>query len=145
MVSCLTNRTEHKEQCAVFEWAGLMSNEYPELDLMFAIPNGGARPYKISETPKGDVRYSFEGRKLKKEGVKEGVPDIFLPAPKGDYHGLFIEMKRHGGGVVRKSQRAWLTNLAQQGYFVVVCKGSDAALRVLKGYMALKKGQTLTF
>ncbi|MCA1786011.1 MAG: hypothetical protein LC657_08525 [Desulfobacteraceae bacterium] len=54
-------------------------------------------------------------------------------------------MKRHGGGVVRKNQKKWLTNLAQQGYYVVGCKGSDAALRVLKGYIGLEKDQILTF
>jgi len=69
MGSCSTGRTEHEEQCAVFEWAGLMSNQFPELELMFAVPNGGVRPHKFSGSSKKGDRYSVEGRKLKKEGV----------------------------------------------------------------------------
>jgi uncharacterized protein YcgL (UPF0745 family) len=145
MGSCSTGRTEHEEQCAVFEWAGLMSNQFPELELMFAVPNGGVRPHKFSGSSKKGDRYSVEGRKLKKEGVKKGVPDIFLPVPKGVYHGLFIEMKRRRGFSVKADQEAWLKNLAHQGYFVVVCKGSDAALKVLRGYLALQKHESLTF
>jgi hypothetical protein len=141
----LTKRSEHQEQCAVFDWAELMANQYPELDLMFAIPNGGVRPCNVANTPKGAFRYSVEGKKMKQEGVKKGVPDILLPVPKGIYHGLFIEMKRSHGGVIREEQDTWLKNLAQQGYFVVVCKGANAAMKVLKGYLSLEKYKTLTF
>ena len=33
--------SEHDDQCALFQWADMMAQQYPELDLMFAIPNGG--------------------------------------------------------------------------------------------------------
>lgn len=33
-----------------------------------------------------------------------GVPDIFLPAPRGGYAGLFIEMKRRKNGRVSIDQ-----------------------------------------
>src|SRR5690349_23481389 len=36
---------------------------------------------------------SKERMMLVAEGLKKGVPDICLAAPKGVYHGLYIEMK----------------------------------------------------
>lgn len=65
--------TEHWEQVQLFEW----SENLPELKLMHAIPNGGKR----------DIRVAL---KLKEEGVKPGVPDIFLPLSRGGKHGLYI-------------------------------------------------------
>ena len=35
--------TEEQEQAAVFEWVTIMRNQYPELDMLFHIPNGGLR------------------------------------------------------------------------------------------------------
>lgn len=47
---------------------------------LFAIPNGGARNIIVAA-------------KLKAEGVISGVWDMFLAVPKGNYGGLFIEIK----------------------------------------------------
>ena len=83
--------TEHDEQAALFQWAELMAAQIPELRLMFAIPNGGHRHIGVA-------------RKLKAEGVKPGVPDIFLPVARNKFHGLFIEMK-FGRGRLTKEQK----------------------------------------
>jgi hypothetical protein len=72
--------SEHDEQVNLFHWADIMSPQYPELALLHAIPNGGKRNINVA-------------RKLKEEGQKAGVPDICLPVPRGEYHGLYIEMK----------------------------------------------------
>lgn len=34
---------EADEQKKLFRWADFMKTEYPELDMMFHIPNGGSR------------------------------------------------------------------------------------------------------
>ena len=34
------------------------------------------------------------GGRLRAEGLKSGVPDLCLPSAHGEYHGLYIEMKR---------------------------------------------------
>lgn len=75
---------EHRIQAALFKWSRLASSRYPGLRLMFAIPNGGARD-------------AITGAMLKAEGVKPGVPDIFLPVPVNGFHGLFVEMKTLSG------------------------------------------------
>ena len=72
--------TESQLQIQIFEWAQLMTGKYPELSLLYHIPNEGKRSI-------------YYGAKLKREGLKSGVPDICLPIPKGQYGGLYIELK----------------------------------------------------
>jgi hypothetical protein len=57
---------EADEQKKLFRWVDFMKTEYPELDMMFHIPNGGSRN-------------KLEAANLKKQGVRAGVPDICLP------------------------------------------------------------------
>ena len=110
--------TEHWEQVQLFQWA----SNYRELDLMHAIPNGGKR----------DIRVAL---KLKEEGVKAGVPDIFLPLPMGGKHGLYIEMKRRKYGRVSPDQLQWLDALMRQGYMCAVCHGWEMARDVIVEYL----------
>lgn len=115
--------TEAQEQSALFEWAARMQGKYPALRYMFAIPNGGSRNL-------------IEARHLKEQGVKAGVPDIFLPSPAGMYCGLFVEMKRQKGGTVRPEQREWLIELNRAGYKAVVARGFDEARQIILEYLA---------
>lgn len=117
--------TESAEQQALFAWAALQACKYPELRLLFHVPNGGKR--SISEA----VRF-------KAEGVKAGVPDLFLPVARGGFHGLFIELKA-SRGKVSALQNEWLTALAGQGYRAEICFGSEEARGVLTGYLKLGK------
>jgi hypothetical protein len=82
---------------------------------------------------------------MKDEGVRKGVPDLCLPVPMWGrytddgqidwYHGLFIEMKKEKGGTVSKEQKEWIELLKKQGYRVEVCKGYEAAVKVLEDYL----------
>lgn len=114
--------TENQEQAMLFEWARLMEHKHPELKLLFAIPNGGYRPPKTAAI-------------LKATGVKSGVPDICLPVPRGEYNGLYVELKRRKGGALSANQRIWLKNLNEQGYRAVCCKGFEAALNEILTYL----------
>ena len=116
-------RTEAQEQEAVMRWAEMSTGRYPELALLFHIPNGGSRK---------DAR---EGAHFKKLGVKAGVPDLFLPVARGAYHGLFIEMKREKGGRVSDDQEAWLLALSSQGYATFVANGYEEARQMLEVYL----------
>lgn len=122
--------TEDEEQRRLFQWARMMSGRYPELTLMFHIPNGGSRR-------------RVEAAILKGMGVKSGVPDIFPPAGKLGKHGLFIEMKRRKGGSLSEEQHVWLCALATQGYAVCVCKGYDEAIEQIKAYLGIPRLQGL--
>ena len=117
----MSRNEEHRIQAAFFKWAKYASGRHPGLKLMFAIPNGGARS-------------AVTGAMLKAEGVKPGVPDIFLPYPVGDYHGLFIELKTAKGRPTPE-QREWLMRLSNRGYAAVVCHGLDEAIDTATRYV----------
>ena len=115
-------QTEHVEQANLIQWAGLASCKYPELRLLYAIPNGGNR-------------HPVTAAKLKAEGVRAGVPDLCLPVPRGTYAGMYIELKRRKGGTVSAEQRVWMEELTQQRYRVEVCKGWEAARDAIVRYL----------
>lgn len=114
--------TEAQEQSLLFKWAAYR----PELALMFAIPNGGTRD-------------KIEAAHLKKQGVKRGVPDLFLPVAHGAYYGLFIEMKREGGRV-SPEQKEWIARLNENGYRAVVCFGFEKAREEIEAYLRGEHG-----
>ena len=115
--------SEHQEQCRVIAWADAMSRRFPDLWLLHAIPNAGKR------TP-------VTGSRMKKEGLRRGVPDLDLPVSRGTYIGLRIEMKKiEGGDLKDPDQMEWQRRLALAGHCVVVCKGADAAIKVIEWYL----------
>ena len=114
--------SEEQEQAAVFEWVVLMRNQYPELDCIFHIPNGGWRSKP-------------EAVRFKRIGVKPGVPDLFLPVARGGWHGLFIEMKRRKGGRLSAEQAEWIKALEGQMYRAVVCHGAEEACDEIYRYL----------
>lgn len=96
---------------------------WPELALLYAVPNGGKRSRKTAAD-------------LKAEGVKPGVPDYCLPVPRGGHHGLYLELKRLRGGRVEPEQREWLAALVANGYRAEVARGWEQAWAVLRDYLA---------
>lgn len=123
-VKILSNpKTEAQHQMNVINWSILHTSEWPELALLHHIPNGGTRD-------------AVEGRHLKQAGVKAGVPDLCLPAAKGKYHGLYLEMKTETGRPTAE-QKWWGEQLVQQGYMWEVCYGWQSAVRALEWYLSL--------
>lgn len=92
---------------------------------------------------------------MKQEGLRTGVPDVFLPVPApvwgfapNEYHGLYIEMKRPDArhkrkkpahkwdtGGVDPDQVEWLNALEAQGYKCVVCYSWDEAAKEIYYYL----------
>lgn len=116
-------RSEATEQMRVIDWCRWHENRYPALQLIHHIPNGGSRN-------------TLEAANLKAEGVKAGVPDLFLPVPLGEYHGLYVEMK-WGKNKTTEKQNWWLEHLAQQGYKTDVCYSAEAALIRITKYLGI--------
>jgi hypothetical protein len=113
--------TEADEQKALMQWAKWQEGRYPELKLLYHCPNGG-------------TRNKLEAANLKRQGVKAGVPDLFLPVPRSPKHGLFIEMKV-GRNKCTDNQKKWIRNLLEQGYEVKVCYSCEEAIQVIKKYL----------
>lgn len=112
---------EDGNQEALFHWASFHTQIMPELEYMHHVPNGGKRDALTAIT-------------LKRRGVKAGVPDIVLPAPRAGFHGLYIELKA-GKNTTTEKQKAWLRYLAEQGYYTAVCFGWQIAADLITTYL----------
>lgn len=114
--------SEHAEQVALIGWAALNESRWPELRLLFAIPNGGKR---------GIVTAVM----IKREGGRSGIPDLFLPVCRSGFFGLFIELKRETGSRLAPNQEWWFDQLTRQGYAVCVAHGAHEATQIITSYM----------
>lgn len=165
--------TEHGLQTSLFQWANMAANfgltaandkeaytikgnalanldqyddRIPELKYMHAIHNQGH----------GDV---VRGLRAKAEGLKKGVPDIFLPiridcqshifketlaldvfadVEVWLYSGLYIELKKPKVGKVSTTQEDWQAFLRKQGFVCEICYGWIEAKDLIFKY--LKEG-----
>lgn len=124
--SAVSVPTESVEQQCLFRWAAFQIGRYPELKLLYHVPNGGSRK-------------KSEAGRFKAEGVKAGVPDLCLPVARGGYHGLYIELKRLKHSKTSEDQKAWIAQLNEQGYCAVVCKGWEAAAKVITEYLNMEE------
>ena len=126
----VTDESGHQE--AIFSWCDYNRMRYPELALLYHVPNGGKRD-------------AATARALKRQGVKAGIPDLVLPVARKGYNGLYIELKAPGGKL-EQSQIDFMQALELQGYFVRVCVGWLAAVQTLGAYLdeAATEAQPLT-
>lgn len=119
--------TEAEEQAAVVSWCRMLVMMWPELDLVYHIPNEGKRGVKARAEQKA-------------AGLRPGVCDLFLPVARCGFHGLYVEMKALDG-VMSKEQREFMTAVQKQGYFSCACFGADAGIRVIEAYMREQLGR----
>lgn len=127
--------TEHQIQCAIVEWAANTNLPFGKRkigDFLLAIPNGGNRSIT-------------EALRLKKEGVKKGVSDLFLSFPLWrdgymvDFYeacGLWIEVKSKKGKL-SKSQEDWIVLMIAHGYEARVVYSVDQGIQVIKDYLGM--------
>lgn len=114
------------------------------LEWIHAIPNGGAR---------GDdaKTRAIRGGALKAEGVRSGVPDVFLPWPACDrsgiiYCGLYIEMKKPDLKPKKEGSKGGLSDeqiefskyAKNNSYGWIVCYTWREAVEAIKSYIAFK-------
>lgn len=115
---------EEEEQIMLFSWAETVEAQHPELRLLFHIPNGGKRG-------------KAEAARFKRAGVRAGVSDLFLPVPRGRFHGLWIEMKAMDGRT-SEEQLNWLTEMGLQGYATTICYGFVHARETILRYLEVE-------
>ena len=115
---------EHKEQAHLIQWADtVITQQHPNAGKLFAIPNGGHRNKHVA-------------LKLKEEGVRAGVLDLFFPEARGGYFGLWIEMKVRPNKPTLE-QLARIQQHLDDGYYAAVCYNHEQAQTLLLWYLEL--------
>lgn len=128
---------ESKLQASCVEWFDYAYPKYRQL--LFAIPNGGARNV-------------ITGAMLKRQGVRKGAPDMFfakssdrkgaLMPHKGQpfkiiyefYNGLFIEFKA-GKGKLTPEQMDFFSIAKENGYKCEVVTSFDQFKGLIENYL----------
>jgi hypothetical protein len=112
--------TEYTEQCKLIAWCDRHPDDRHKL--IYSHLNG------MRSTAQTYI-------KERKAGARAGIPDLFLPIAIAPHHGLYIEMKRDGGGVVSPDQKKMICLLKQQGYAVFVANGCEEAKLIITNYL----------
>jgi len=128
--------TEAAHQTALFAWAALQVKRWPELRWLHHIPNGGSR---------GDSAQSraIRGGQLKAQGVRTGVADLCLPVRRGEFSGLYIEMKKPAEKPVKATSKGGVSDdqaefgafVKAQGFGWCVCYSWEEASAVIVQYL----------
>lgn len=109
--------------CVLIAW-----NDFPVTrKLLFHVANELDRP--DSNPILGAIR--------KAQGIVSGVSDLILLIPRGQYHGLMIEMKTKDGSQ-SIHQREWQKLVEEQGYRYVVVRSEEEFRAVLTEYLVKK-------
>jgi len=119
---------EHREQVALMHWWRYEHVRYGiPLFALLSIPNAGMG------------RNAVQGARLKAEGVRAGVSDLFLAVSRDGKHGLWIELKAMEGRVSTE-QVTFLEGMRALGYAGTVCYGADEAIKFIKAYLGEPHG-----
>lgn len=89
--------------------------------LWYHCPNGGTRNYK-------------EAARLKREGVKSGVPDVTICEARHGFHGFYLELKVKYNST-SDNQIEFLQRLEANGYKTAVTKSLDEAIDLIDEYL----------
>ncbi len=126
----MRNYRETEIQMALCKYCRL---KYPK-----ALFNVDLSGMNLSKTQSGQAKVMRSGK---------GFPDFMLYEPKGQYHGLFIELKAEGIKLYKESrepttdhvieQLAMIDELKKRGYQAMICIGLDHAMIALDTYMKL--------
>lgn len=118
--------SESQEQKALVQWL----NYHPILKNYFC---------KISNE---GLRSLVTGARFKLEGLRAGVPDLFIYYPVLPYYGLWLELKQNRR--YRESEKRTKTWIAQKefietvrnvGYYADFCYGWEDGKRIVEEYL----------
>jgi len=123
------HQSESDIQIALFDFLALIQHQVPETRFILHVPNG-------------EYRARHTAARLKRMGVRPGVPDILILVPANGYHGMAIELKKPGGRL-SKHQEDWARELIYRDYFVITCTDwqlAGSAILTYLGYDPMKFG-----
>ena len=95
-----------------------------------------------------DLKLSIgQARKHKRLQQHRGYPDLFIAEPRGEYHGVYIELKKAGTRIYKKDgtlvadqhvreQFDVLEQLRKRGYMAEFACGFDEAKKIIDEYLA---------
>ena len=83
-------------------------------------------------------KFISQRKKAKATGYVAGFPDLQIMEIRGEYHGLFIELKLNKRCYASQQQLNWIKDLKERGYYAKVCKGLDECIETLDYYLTLK-------
>lgn len=75
-----------------------------------------------------------QGVRLKKKGVKSGVPDCLIFEPRKGFVGLAIELKT-GKNKPSKNQLEWIDRLNYKGWKTAICYTLDEVIKEVEQYI----------
>lgn len=114
---------EYLEQKALFQWIRNPATlrKYPSLKLAHCSLNG----VKLSRAQAG---------KASATGMLAGVFDVRVPAARGGYHGLELEMKA-GDNTPTTKQLEWGSGMEAEGYKVAFAWSWVEAKEIIEAYL----------
>jgi hypothetical protein len=107
---------------------GVPSEEAEQLELAYWLD---AREVLWAHIPNGGFRHVTTAVRLKRLGVKPGVPDVLVFTPPPAYpsaRGAAVELKRVNVRRASPLQQEWLVAMGAVGWCVKVCSGSQEAI-----------------
>jgi len=113
--------SESSIQQAYFQWVRIKERSDYRYEAIYAIPNAG-------------LRTKQNGSRMKAEGMKAGIPDIFISVPISNYAGLYIELKKEGGKL-SQTQKSMLGLFNRLGYKTLVCYSLKELIEATEKYM----------
>ena len=112
---------ENTLQAECIRW---FRRQYPKIRL-HSIPNGALIG--------GKNKFAVLNM-LKATGLLKGCPDLFLPKPRGGFHGLYIEMKV-GKNKPSPEQKAFIDDLIKDNYGVICCYSFEEFKLLVTSYL----------
>ncbi len=136
--------TESGEQKALFAWARVAywlgfayANDERNYGKAVTLPNRPLIPALqwLHSIPNGGLRDIRTAARMKAEGLKPGIADIFLPWPIEGMHGLYIELKK-SNGKSSDDQLAFQTYCLSVGYLHTFAFGWRQGANLIESYLS---------
>jgi hypothetical protein len=131
-------------QSALIEWWNYAHKGFCLKDsrCLFMVPNGAylGAGMKTLGSGKSVSLAAIRFHQLKRQGFVNGVADLLLIVPRGDYHGLALEMKAPKGRV-SDDQEQMMAVFQSHGWQAMCAWSFDEGVRAITNY--LNRGDAL--